>query len=401
MSTGAPFLPYGRQSIGDGDIEAVVEALRSDYLTTGPMVERFERELAQTVGVREAVVVANGTAALHLAILTQNLGPQDVVIVPSITFAASANCVAYAGAQVVFADVDPLTGLISDAAFDEALSLIDRDLPDHRFAGAVIVHYAGAVVDLSHISAVCRGRGAFLIEDACHAIGSRGPQGAAGACTASDMAVFSFHPVKTLTTGEGGAITTNDADLARRLRCLRSHGIERDPARFEGLGYGDGDDNGPWVYEMQALGFNYRLPDLNCALGVAQLKRLPAFMARRKTLVEAYRVALEATNLPLSWTPPPEGDEPAYHLFAARIDFTAVGKSRTQVMGELKGLGIGTQVHYIPVHRLPYWQSRQKGARPLYGADAYYRSTLSLPLYPDMADSDPARVVAALKEVLS
>ncbi|ESQ81118.1 UDP-4-amino-4,6-dideoxy-N-acetyl-beta-L-altrosamine transaminase [Asticcacaulis sp. YBE204] len=389
------FLPYGRQSIDDSDIAAVVEALRSDYLTTGPMVERFERELAATVGAKEAVVVSNGTAALHLAVLTQNLGPNDVVIVPSITFAASANCVAYCGAQVVFADVDPLTGLITDESFDAALSLIDN--LGYRFAGAISVHYAGRPVDLSHIAATCQARGAFLIEDACHALGTSGAQGSVGSCAASDMAVFSFHPVKTLTTGEGGAITTNDPDLARKLRLLRSHGIERDPAQFEGLGYGDSDDTGPWVYEMQALGFNYRLPDLNCALGVAQLKRLPQFIERRKALVAAYE-ALFKTNLSVSWPSPDAVTDPVFHLMAVAIDFTA-GKPRAQVMTELKSHGIGTQVHYIPVHRQPWWQT-QRAARDLPGADAFYRSTLSLPLYPDMTDADPARVVEALKAVL-
>lgn len=396
--TTTPFLPYGRQSIADSDIEAVVEALRSDYLTTGPMVERFERALAATVGAKEAVVVANGTAALHLCILTQTLTPRDVVIVPSITFAASANCVAYCGAQVVFADVDPLTGLITNETFEDALSLIG---PSQRFAGVIPVHYAGRPVDLGHISAVARARRAFVIEDACHALGSTGPQGPIGACAASDMANFSFHPVKTLTTGEGGAIITNDPELAQRLRLLRSHGIERDPARFEGLGYGDGDDTGPWVYEMQALGFNYRLPDINCALGVAQLKRLPGFIERRKALVAAYQAALAQTNLPVSWTAPAAGDDPVFHLFAPGIDFAAVGKTRAEVMAALRDRGIGTQVHYIPVHRQPYWQTRQVSPRDLPGADAFYRFTLSLPLYPDMADSDPVRVVAALKEVLA
>lgn len=395
--TATPFLPYGRQSIAESDIEAVVEALRSDYLTTGPMVERFEREFAATVGAKEAVVVANGTAALHLCILTQDLSPNDVVIVPSITFAASANCVAYCGAQVVFADVDPLTGLITDETFDTALSLVGSQ---KRFAGVIPVHYAGRPVDLSHISAVARQRGAFVIEDACHALGSTGPQGLIGACEASDMANFSFHPVKTLTTGEGGAITTNDPELARRLRQLRSHGIERDPTRFKGLDYGDSDDNGAWVYEMQELGFNYRLPDINCALGVAQLKRLPAFMERRKALVAAYQAELAQSNLPVSWTAPAAGDDAVFHLFAPGIDFAAVGKTRAEVMAGLRERGIGTQVHYIPVHRQPYWQTRQLSPRDLPGSDAFYRSTLSLPLYPDMSDSDPARVVEALKEVL-
>ncbi len=394
------FLPYGRQSIDDADIAAVVATLRSDYLTTGPAVDRFESELAATVGAKEAVVVANGTAALHIAALTQNLSPQDVVVVPSITFAASANCIAYCGAQVVFADVDPLTGLITDDTFEAARELIRRDYPDYRFAGVIPVHYAGRPVDLSHISAVCRAEAAFLIEDACHAIGTVGPQGQAGSCAASDMAIFSFHPVKTLTTGEGGAVTLNDPGLARRLRALRSHGIERDPAHFSGLGY-EGDDNaGSWVYEMQALGYNYRLPDLNCALGSAQLKRLPDFMARRATLVENYVQALSAANIPVTWPAPAAGDVPTYHLFAVSIDFAALGTTRTAVMQGLRERGIGTQVHYIPVHRQPWWQTHALGRRDLPQADHYYRNTLSLPLFADMADGDPQRVVDALREVL-
>ncbi len=392
------FLPYGRQSISDADIDAVVEVLRSDYLTTGPYVDRFERDLAEAVGAKEAVVCANGTAALHLAALTQDLTPHDVVIVPSLTFAASANCIAYCGAQVVFADVDPATGLMTDQTFDAALQHIRKHLPDHRYAGVIPVHYAGRPVELLHISRVSEELGGFVIEDACHAIGTTGPDGRIGACQASDMAVFSFHPVKTLTTGEGGAVTTNDAELARRLRLLRSHGIERDPARFDGFGYGNDNDTGPWVYEMQALGFNYRLPDLNCALGVAQLKRLPAFAAKRKALVASYRKALLVCNPPVLWAG--TTDDVVFHLFAVTIDFAGLGTTRTAVMQGLRDRGIGSQVHYIPVHRQPYWRKHALGQRELPGADQYYRNTLSLPLFADMADSDPARVVAALTEVL-
>ena len=393
------FLPYGRQSISDADIDAVVEVLRSDYLTTGPYVERFERDLAATVGAGEAVVCANGTAALHLAALTQDLTPNDVIIVPSMTFAASANCIAYCGAQVLFADVDPTTGLITDETFDAALDHFRKTQPNHRYAGVVPVHYAGRPVELGHISRISDELGGFVIEDACHAIGTTGPDGRIGACQASDMAVFSFHPVKTLTTGEGGAVTTNDPALARRLRLLRSHGIERDPARFDGLGFGDDNDTGPWVYEMQALGFNYRLPDLNCALGVAQLKRLPEFAAKRRRLVKAYQDALAASQLPVSWTP--TEDDVVFHLFAVTIDFAALGTTRSMVIQGLRDRGIGSQVHYIPVHRQPYWQKHALGQRELPGADTYYRNTLSLPLFADMADDDPARVVTALSEVLN
>ena len=392
------FLPYGRQSINEADIQAVVDVLRSDYLTTGPMVDRFETALAAAVGAKEAVVVANGTAALHLAVLSENLAPTDVVIVPAITFAATANCVAYCGAQVVFADVDPLTGLISDQGFNDALALIAR-MPKMRFAGVMPVHYAGRPVDLSHITHVCGDHGAFIIEDACHAIGTTGLQGKVGSCQTSDMACFSFHPVKTLTTGEGGAITTNDPERARTLRMMRSHGIERDPARFTGLGIDD--EKGPWVYEMQALGFNYRLPDLNCALGVSQLERLPDFAAKRAMLVAEYHKALAAAKLPVTWSMPAPHTTPVFHLFAVNIDFKAVGLTRAQVMKGLKNRGIGSQVHYAPVHRQPYWQRHALTPRDLPYADQFYQSTLSLPLYADMNAGDPTRVIQALQQVIA
>ncbi|MDI7776123.1 UDP-4-amino-4,6-dideoxy-N-acetyl-beta-L-altrosamine transaminase [Asticcacaulis sp. EMRT-3] len=388
------FLPYGRQSIDDTDIAAVVAALQSDFLTTGPLVDQFEQALAQTVGAQEAVVVSNGTAALHLAVMSENLSPKDVVIVPAITFAATANAVAYCGAQVVFGDVDPLTGLMSDEGFDAALELIARDYADHRFAGVIPVHYAGRTVDLTHIAEVAGMHGAFVIEDACHALGSVGPQGRVGSCAASDMACFSFHPVKTLTTGEGGAITLNDPVRARRLRALRSHGIERDPAHFVA------EERGPWVYEMQALGYNYRLPDLNCALGLSQLQRLAHFAERRAKLVGQYQKALGASNLPVRWAAPLPGETPVFHLFAVSIDFAGLGMTREAVMEALRARGIGTQVHYIPVPDMPYWQHNALGKRDLPGTEQFYTTTLSLPLFADMSDDDPARVVAALSEVL-
>ena len=392
------FLPYGRQSISEADIEAVVAALRSDFLTTGPLVERFEKALAETVGAKEAVVVSNGTAALHLAVMTEELSARCAVIVPAITFAASANCVAYCGAPVIFADVDPVTGLITDESFDAALKTMERDHHGYRLGGVIPVHYAGRPVDLSHIRETCEEHGSFVIEDACHAIGTIGPQGTVGSCQSSNMACFSFHPVKTLTTGEGGAITTNDPVLAHRLRALRSHGIERDPAHFVGLRYDGEGDTGPWVYEQQCLGYNYRLPDLNCALGLSQLQRLPDFASRRKTLVRGYQAALEATNIPVNWKS--SEHDTVFHLFAANIDFAGLGTTRAAVMAGLRERGIGTQVHYIPVHRQPWWQTHALARRDLPGADRFYQNTLSLPLYADMSDDDPARVIEALREVL-
>src|SRR5690606_4616371 len=224
LSGVSDFLPYGRQCLSEADIDAVIKVLRSDFLTSGPTVEAFEAELAAFTGAREAVVVSSATAALHLGVAAEMLTPKSVVIVPSVTFLATANCVAYCGAKVVFADVDPLSGLMTADTFDEALAVIDRTLPGYRFAGCIPVHLAGHAADLSHIAKVCQQRGAFLIEDASHAIGSIGPQGRVGSCRVSNLTVFSFHPVKTMTTGEGGAITLNDPDLARRLRRMRSHG---------------------------------------------------------------------------------------------------------------------------------------------------------------------------------
>lgn len=392
------FLPYGRQSISEADIEAVVETLRSDFLTTGPMVERFEKALAETVGAKEAVVVSNGTAALHLAVMSEELSPRCAVIVPAITFAASANCVAYCSAPVIFADVDPVTGLITDDSFDDALKTLERDYHGHRLGGVIPVHYAGRPVDLSHIRDVCEEHGSFVIEDACHAIGTVGPQGPVGSCQSSSMTCFSFHPVKTLTTGEGGAITTNDPVLAHQLRKLRSHGIERDPAHFVGLRYDGEGDTGPWVYEQHCLGYNYRLPDINCALGLSQLRRLPDFAMRRKALVKAYQDALAAANIPVNWKY--SEHDTVFHLFAVNIDFAALGTTRAKVMAGLRDRGIGTQVHYTPVHRQPYWQTRALAQRALPDADRFYQNTLSLPLYADMADDDPARVISALSEVL-
>ncbi|WAC47477.1 UDP-4-amino-4,6-dideoxy-N-acetyl-beta-L-altrosamine transaminase [Asticcacaulis sp. SL142] len=394
-----PFLVYGRQSIDQIDIDHVIEALQSDFLTTGPWVERFERELAAYVGAKEAVVVANGTAALHLAMLALGVGSSDVIIVPSITFVASANCAAFCGARVVFADVDPLTGLMTDETFEEALKIVQRDYSELRFRGVVPVHYAGRPVTLDQIAGRCAELDAFVVEDACHALGTVDKGVMTGACEYSQMALFSFHPVKTLTTGEGGAIMTNDPELARKLRSLRSHGLERDPTRFTGLGFGDDRDSGGWVYEMQALGYNYRLPDLNCALGVSQLNKMPHFAARRRRLVELYQAALASARLPVSWTAPAPESDPVFHLMAVQIDFRSLGKTRTEVMAQLKARGVGTQVHYIPVHRQPYWQQHALGQRDLPRADAYYSQTLSLPLYPDMTDADPAAVIAILKEV--
>jgi UDP-4-amino-4,6-dideoxy-N-acetyl-beta-L-altrosamine transaminase len=383
-----PFLPYGRQFIDDDDIAAVTEALRADFLTTGPRVEAFETAFAEAVGAPHAVACSNGTAALHLAMLALGLGEGDVAIAPSITFLATANCARYVGAEVVFADVDPLTGLMTPDTLAEALDRAAKTFPGRPVKAVLPVHLRGEVCDLPALKAVAAGAGAVLVEDAPHALGSTRLFGnvveRVGEARHSAMATFSFHPVKTIATGEGGMITTRDAATAERLRILRSHGMVRTP----------GAD--PWVYEMPEPGFNYRLPDILCALGLSQLKKLPAFAARRRALAARYAEALAGlphARLAAGQT----GSDPVLHLLTVLIDFEAASVSRRQVVDRLAAKGVGSQVHYIPVHTQPYYRARN-GALDLPGAIAWYARCLSLPLYPAMADGDVDRVVSALGE---
>lgn len=404
-----PFLPYGRQHIDDDDVAAVTAALRGEMLTGGPLVGDFEEALRGRVGAGFAVACANGTAALHLAMLALGIGPGDRVAVPAVTFLATANAARFVGAEVVFVDVDPETGLMGA---DHLLAALDRAAPESG-AGpvrAVIpVHLNGQCIDLDAVCAVARARGLAVVEDACHAIGGGVATGDAdrrvGACALSDMTVFSFHPVKTVAMGEGGAITTNDPQLAERLALLRNHGMTRDPATFqcpELALAADGTLN-PWYYEMAEPGFNYRVTDVQCALGLSQLAKLERFVGRRGALVERY-VQLLAPLAPLvrpvGRGTGAENARIAWHLAVALIDFAAAGVSRATIMQRLRQAGIGSQVHYLPVNRQPYYAQRY-GVTALPGADAYYARALSLPLFPAMADSDVDRVVAALTATLT
>lgn len=396
-----PFLPYGRQCIEDDDVAAVAAALRGDYLTTGPAVAEFERALAARVGAREAVVCANGTAALHLAVASLDLTPGEVCIVPAITFVATANAVRYCGGEVLFADVDADTGLLTEASLDEALRRAGGRPP----RAVLPVHLAGQACDLAGLARLARQHRLAVVEDAAHAIGSSYAAGNAvfpvGACAQGDMATFSFHPVKTVTMGEGGAITTNDAGRAERLRRLRSHGLERRAERFVDAALSRDDRGRPhvWSYELGEPGFNYRATDLQCALGLSQLAKLDRFIAIRRRLVARYDrnlAALAPAVRPLGRQP---GGDPAWHLYVALIDFAGLGRTRDQVMADLRQQGIGSQVHYIPVHRQPYYRERY-GPLSLPGAERYYARCLSLPLFAGMSEADVDRAVGALAAAL-
>jgi UDP-4-amino-4,6-dideoxy-N-acetyl-beta-L-altrosamine transaminase len=393
------FLPYGRQDIDAGDLAAVAEALQSDYLTTGPQVEAFETAFANSVGARHAVVSNSGTAALHLACIAIDLGPGDSVVVPAVTFLATANAARFCGADVIFADVDPDTGRLTAASFEAAL----RRHPNASVRAVLPVHLNGHCVDMPAIRAVAEPRGIAVIEDACHAIGGRhqaGNQSSApvGSCALSELACFSLHPVKTITSGEGGVTTTNDEAAYRRMCIFRTHGMVREPAEFLEPALGldaDGSAN-PWYYEMQALGYNYRITDFACALGASQLKRLDRYSQRRRALAARYDRLLAPLAPVIRSVPPAPGDDPVLHLYAVLIDFAAIGRSRATVIRDLKAAGIGTMVHYIPVNRQPYYR-RLYGESRLPGAEAYYARALSIPLYPTMQDGDVDRVVDALQ----
>ena len=396
------FLPYGHHFVEEDDVAAVAEVLRGEFLTTGPAVTAFERALAEAVNAPDAVVCSSGTAALHLAAMSVGLGPGDAAVVPAITFLATANAVRLTGAEVVFADVDPDTGLMGAnhvaAAIGTAGGL--------RVRAVFPVHFAGQPAPLEEIAALARAHDLAIVEDACHALGSTyetedGAPARVGQAAHGGLAAFSFHPVKTIAMGEGGALTGQDRALLARARRLRNHGMTRDPAAFteHALAFGTDGAANPWHYEMPEPGLNYRASDIHCALGLSQLGKLEQLVARRRALAVAYdeRLAVLAPLVrPLGRR---SGCTPAWHLYVALIDFAAAGTSRRRVMGALRAEGIGSQVHYIPVHLQPYYR-RRHGERALPGAMAYFERCLSLPLFPAMADGDVDRVVDALARAL-
>jgi UDP-4-amino-4,6-dideoxy-N-acetyl-beta-L-altrosamine transaminase len=390
------FLPYGRQVIEEDDIAAVAEALRGDLLTTGPYVARFESALAKTVGAKHAVVCANGTAALHMAARALGLGAGSKIVVPAITFLATASAAHLNGAEIVFADVDPETGLMRPD--DLAQALVRAGHADAVFN----VHLNGQCGAIEEIAALARTHGAKVVDDACHTLGAAfiakdGSATSIGSNAFADLSVFSFHPVKAIAMGEGGVVTTNDPGLAKRLVRARNHGMTRDPAEFqnEADAFDERGMANPWYYELVEPEFNWRANDIQCALGLSQLGKLGRFVARRRALTAAY----DALFAPFAPTVRPLARSrfclPAWHLYVVRIDFGAAGISRAEIMRGLAEDGIGTQVHYIPVHRQPYY-ARRYGALELPGAERYYSRCLSLPLSAAMTKTDADTVAGAL-----
>lgn len=385
-------LPYGRQTIEPDDIAAVAQALGGEYLTTGPLVEAYEARFAEATGAKHAVSCNSGTAALHLAVLALGLGDGHTAVVPSITFLATANAVRMSGAEVVFADVDAETGLMTEESFSAALVRAR----EKKVNAAIPVHLNGQVCDMPALTRVASSNGIDLIEDACHALG----EAEIGATKNSRLACFSTHPVKGITTGEGGVVTTSDESLTNAMRLYRSHGMTRQVNQFENRGLAfSGGAVAPWYYEMHALGWNYRLPDILCALGISQLTKLQRFFARRREIAALYDELL-GPLAPLLRPVPHGGRAHGWHLYAVLIDFAAAGLSRIRLVEQLARQGIRVQVHYIPLHLQPYYR-RRYGAMSLPGAEQYYARCLSLPIHPRMANEDVHRVATVLLETLS
>jgi UDP-4-amino-4,6-dideoxy-N-acetyl-beta-L-altrosamine transaminase len=382
-------LPYARQNVSEEDIAAVAAVLRSDFLTQGPAVPRFEARVADLCGARHAVAVSSATAGLHLAALALGLGPGRTLWTSPNTFVASANCARYCGAGIDFVDVEADTGNLSVAALEEKLAAAKRAgrLP----AALVPVHFAGLPCDLAEIAGLARSHGVAVVEDAAHALGATYRGGAIGDGRFSDCTVFSFHAVKTITTGEGGMILTNRDELATKLRRLRSHGITRHPAEMTAA------PEGPWCYEQVDLGYHYRLTDLQAALGWSQLDRLPEFLRRRRELAARYDRLL--AGLPVQLPARRADRDSGWHLYPIRIE-TGEGRDRATVFGAMRAAGVGVNVHYIPVHLQPYYRSLGFKAGDFPAAEARYAATLTLPLFFGMTDAQQDAVVAALRAAL-
>ena len=397
------YLPYGRQDIDEDDVLSVVKCLHGDLITTGQITEKFEETFAEYVGARYAVSCNSGTAALHLSLLSLGVKEGDKVIVPSLTFLSTANSVRYCGAEVVFADCDSFTGLIKE---DDIIRIINKE--GDKVKGIIPVHLNGLCCNMGAISKIANQYQLFVIEDASHAIGGVYPiekdnvrESNVGACIQSIATVFSMHPVKTITMGEGGMVTTNSSSVYEKLREYKNHGMTRNSNKFinKNRAFNKDGKSLPWYYEMHTLGFNYRASDIQCALGLSQLKKLKLFVNKRIELTRYYNnLFLDLSDLikPITTI---DFDNYGLHLYVVHVDFSKAKISRFEFIRKLNNNSIGTQVHYLPVHLQPYYENRY-GVKSLPGSEQYYKSCLSLPLFPRMSFTDVERVVETIKKIL-
>lgn len=372
-------IPYGRQCIEEDDIQAVIDALRSDYLTTGPKIAEFEKKVADYVGAKYAVAVSNGTAALHIACLAAGMTEGDEVITTPITFAASANCVLYCGGTPVFADIDPKT-------YDIDPEDVRRKITA-RTKAIIPVHLTGQPCNMDAIHAIAKEYHLIVIEDGAHALGAEYKGRKIGSL--SDMTTFSFHPVKPITTGEGGMVMTNDENLYKRLCLFRSHGITRDKELLE-------NDEGAWYYEQQLLGYNYRITDIQCALGISQMNKLDRFLARRRELAKRYDEAF--SDCPDVITPYQlEDTNSGWHLYIIQVQ----NHDRKEVFDKLRAMGIGVNVHYMPVYRHPYYREHGYQNTMCKYAEELYKRLISIPLYPLLRDEEQDKIIAAIRDIVA
>ncbi|MCD6051183.1 MAG: UDP-4-amino-4,6-dideoxy-N-acetyl-beta-L-altrosamine transaminase [Verrucomicrobia bacterium] len=383
-------LPYGRQWITEADIQAVTEVLRSDWLTQGPAIERFERKVAEYCGAKHALALSSATAALHIGALALDLGPGDRLWTSPNTFVASANCARYCGAEVDFVDIDPRTYNLS---VEKLTAKLEQAAKEGKLPKIVVpVDFSGQSCELDKIQALAKKYGFAIMQDASHAIGAKYQGLPTGDGRFSDLTVFSFHPVKIITTGEGGMIMTNRTDLYEKLLRLRSHGITREAKLLTQPSHG------PWYYEQLELGYNYRITDIQAALGASQMERLEEFVTRRRVLAARYNALLLKLPLTLPYQHPDTNS--SWHLYVIRLQLDRISKTHRQVFEELRANGIGVQLHYIPVHTQPYYQELgfKKGDFPV--GEKYYGEAISLPMFAAMTDEDQDRVVATLSKIL-
>jgi len=383
-------IPYGRQDINQQDIDAVIDALQSDYLTQGPQVPLFEKSINEIVKVDHSVAVNSATSALHIASLALGVGKGDKVWTSAVTFVASANCALYCGADIDFVDIDPTTYNLSISALEKKLK--QAALEDNLPKVIIPVHLAGQSCDMQRIHQLSLQYGFKIIEDASHAIGATYQDMPVGNCKFSDITVFSFHPVKIVTTAEGGIATTNSSELAQKMQLLRSHGITRDESLMTEESHGD------WYYQQLCLGFNYRMSELHAALGISQLKRLHEFVEKRTIRADLYTKKL--AKLPITLPYQSESTQSSWHLYIIRLQLDKINKTHQSVFNALRDAGILVNLHYIPVHLQPYYQKLGFKAGDFPIAEQYYKNAISIPLFAQLSESDQAHIIQTLEQLL-